>query len=1117
MSTRSGKRIHTSLLEDTVITKRELAVKSERKTRSRQVKEEAEELGVSLIKNKKRNNYVSYPTDDEFLGDTTTSKEDEAKTSRVLRKNALKEQNLVENVVPEPQTEVKNLIRKSRRGKKVDDAEETENHENIPTEIIDVPKSKKNKKKKKESDVNPLPEEVPSKKSKKKKKKGKKTNSMTAEDVPLHNNSKNGTHNGSNMSVDSFHSAAGSPNTEHNHIDTVPTNKVNNTFKKEQASKKSSKKNKKRSNNITEHSETSENLSKHITGDNINNSIDNDNKIRKSGAKDIDEGKHFIFTAKSERDNEDSSIVNNGQMKTRNSIITSDESNVSSSADIKTDARNNSRTKSKKNKSKSKKAHPVNTTKDDVGNDEVDKMEPDSNKSLFKDGVDTNAETNLNASNISHSNRRSRRSNIKDSTFDKSTTLATQGETDMETCLNTSNNQSQLRKSLRRESTANTSIVNGSKSEKDMPDDVNTSNISSKQSRRKSNVKDTTFDKDSDKISNNITNSTFDKVEKQLDATYEKEDVTSANKKDSKVKVNTTYDKPIDTTFDKDSSTSFDAFKIGATTRKSSIKDSTFDKSNISKISFTKEDFGKDNIITSSATKRTSIRRHTFDKNNSFTVNAINTTYEKTSNTESPLKRKSPRRTKSMDVETQLNTTFEKDTEVEHGNKDPEPKSSLISSDNSSVADKSEISRISITSDESEHVENIVNTTPLLIESSLDESQHSMTKAESPKSHTPLKREGTFTKESPQKQDTETSTPTKRRSSIVPAAGCTPYHVTKSNQKKSMLNVTRSIEKGVRASVEPAPRLTRVMFCSPVDNPVLVAQERKKIIKSNLKGSNKSFVYEESVPAPTSRAGRKRSYTQNDADDTRVKRSRLTEDLQQSVDRLSRPRTASATAKLTSTTPKKAITPSKPKSDAKVSRTKLPNFAALHQKQFDKMESLNECQERRAKRARQLLTPTAPAGLLERISPKNNVESPKGKDAVKPKEKTDTPTKKTDTPTKKTDTPTKKLPTLESLRPGFTRFGFKLNLDVNPFSIPSKTEKPKEKVIEKPNGGIPKAILPSLAGATSVRREAAKQTVMREKSFTEKRSVKRNENRSIIKGVRTNRRFELQMKMRNIE
>ncbi|CAH1637972.1 unnamed protein product [Spodoptera littoralis] len=746
-----------------------------------------------------------------------------------------------------------------------------------------------------------------------------------------------------------------------------------------------------------------------------------------------------------------------------------------------------------------------------MGSDELDKIDLENNKSLIKDVVDTNRETNLNVSDISNSHHRSRRSILKDRSFDKSTNSVTQGDTDMETYLNTSNKQLQSRKSLRKESASNAFLVNSSKTEKDTADDVNVSNIASKQLRRQSNIKDTTFEKDSDKISDNITNYTFDKGEKQLDTTYEKENITSAQKKEIKINVNTTYDKPIDTTFDKDTSTSFDAFKIGVITRKSSIKDSTFDKSNISKISFTKEDFSKDNIISSSATKRTSIRRHTFDKNNSFTVNAINTTYEKTSNTESPLKRKSPRRTKSMDIQTQLNTTFEKDdAEVGNVNSNCEPKSSLISSDNSSVVDKSEISRISITSDESEHMENIVNTTPLLIESSIDESHHSMTKVESPKPKTPLKREGTFTKESPQKQDAETNTPTKRRSSIIPAAGCTPYHVTKSNQKKNMLNVTRSIEKGVRASVEPAPRLTRVMFCSPVDNPVLVAQERKKIIKSNLKGSNKSFVYEESVPAPTSRVGRKRSYTQNDADDSRVKRSRLTEDLQQSVDRLSRPRTASATAKLTSTTPKKAVTPSKPKSDAKVSRTKLPNFAALHQKQFDKMESLNECQERRAKRARQLLTPTAPAGLLERISPKNNVDSPKGKDAVKPKEKTDTPTKKT-------DTPTKKLPTLESLRPGFTRFGFKLNLDVNPFSIPSKTEKPKEKVIERPNGGIPKPTLPSLAGATSVRREAAKQTVMREKSFTEKCSVKRNENRSIIKGVRTNRRFELQMKMRNIE
>ncbi|KAH9642328.1 hypothetical protein HF086_009692 [Spodoptera exigua] len=829
MSTRSGKRIHTSLLEDTAATKREPAVKSERKTRSKHIKEESEEREVSLIKKKKRNNYVSYPTDDELLGDTTTSK-DEPKTIRMLRKNALKELNPVENCVHEPETEIKNPTRKSRRGKKLDDAEESENHENIPTENINVPKSKKIKKKKKESDVNIVPEDAPSKKSKKKKKKGKKSNSITAENVPQHLYTKNE----SNMSVDSFHSAAGSPNPEHNDI--TASNQNNNTFEKEQTNK-SFKKNKKISN---DHDNTLENISKHNISSNI---TDKDNKKKKSEPKEIDQGKQSIFMANSERDDGDISNVNNGQMKTRSSnIVTSDESNISSSADGK---KNNSYTKSKKNKSKLKKAsHVANIIKGDMGND---KMDHDNNRSIFKDLSETNAETNLNSSNISNSLRRSRRSILIDSTLEKSVISNAQGETNMETCLNTSNKQLQSRKYPVRESTSNTSIVNGSKSEKDAADDMNISNVSSKQLRRKSTVKDTTFEKESSTVCENITNSTFDKGDKQLDATYEKEsDVTSAMKKEIKQNVNTTYDKPINTTFDKDSSASFDAFKKGATTRKSSIKDSTFDKSNMSRISFTKEEFGKDNIVTSSATKRTSIRRHTFDKNNSFTGNAINTTYEKASNTESPLKRKSPRRSKSTDVQTQLNTTFEKDnTEAGNMNSNSEPKSSLISSDNSSVADKSEISRISITSDESEHMENIVNTTPLLIESSIDESQLSMTKAESPKPHTPLKREGTFTKESPQKQDTESSTPTKRRSSVVPAAGCTPYHITKSNQKKSMLNVTRSIEKGVRASVEPAPRLTRVMFCSPVDNPVLIAQERKKIIKSNLKGSNKSFVYEE--------------------------------------------------------------------------------------------------------------------------------------------------------------------------------------------------------------------------------------------------------------------------------
>lgn len=117
-------------------------------------------------------------------------------------------------------------------------------------------------------------------------------------------------------------------------------------------------------------------------------------------------------------------------------------------------------------------------------------------------------------------------------------------------------------------------------------------------------------------------------------------------------------------------------------------------------------------------------------------------------------------------------------------------------------------------------------------------------------------------------------------------------------------------------------------------------------------------------------------------------------------------------------------------------------------------------------------------------------------------------------PPTKPETPIKSLPTFKSLNPGYTRFGFKLNLDVNPFSIPSKAQpKPKE---SKPHGLTRQATLPSLAGATSLRREVAKQTVMREKSFTDRRNVNRTENRTVIKGVRTNRRFELQMRMREI-
>ncbi|CAH0594458.1 unnamed protein product [Chrysodeixis includens] len=1117
MSTRSGKRIH-STHDDIVPTDLEPAPKTERKTRNKRVKEKLDELDASVVKNKKRSNYVSYPGDDEVMDDATClapSQDEEIKQSRVLRKNALKEQNPALNSdVFETQTKAKNLIRKSTRGKKVTEAEDNENHENVPAEVPDVPKSKKSKKNKKAEAVteDPAPmEEAPlpivSKKSKKKKKKGKKTSSILVEDIGK--NSSKQALNKSNMSVDSFHSAAGSPEYKHENMaegseDTVKhpvkSNKkaVNNTSVSKESlegNKNTSIKSKRRRSSVKD---TVDNIS--LTKNNLMNSVEN--ILNYSNLFDG----HIIQTRSSTKNASNVSVnaddsVKDGQVNLNASKVNSLVKRRRSSVREGLRSQNASICVEDTNTVPADKGLKGNTSIKDVTLDR-------SNTSILKERENED----LNVSN----RQLKRKSLIRENTFDKSN-ISTINESKDEVALNDSklSDKSNKRKlSVIKNTTFDknsTSMTNDAG--KDGIIDLDTSNNKSI-SRKSMNIEDTTFDK-LEKVTNTTfeketkavdneyklkREATFDKSSnKHLDATYEKDKEseamdTSNTKRKKNSSVNTTFDKnekTSDTTCEKDNSTSFDTFRKGALTRRSSIRDVTFDKSNISITNLTKEDFEKDTkIISSSAIKSKGTRRSTYDKND-----IVNTTYEKASETEP--KRKSLRLSQAAEIENKLNTTFEKENSQDT-KPSSEPKSSLLTSD-SSTSDKSDISRISITSDEtSGELDNIVNTTPVLIESSLDESN--IAKKDSPKPQTPLKREGTFTKDGPE-ITAECGTPTKE-SLPTPAAGCTPYHVGKSSQKKRILNVTRSLEKA-RGSMELAPRLTRVMFCSPVDNPVLVAQERKKVIKSNLKGSNKSFVFDDS--ASVSRAGRKRSYTQNDAEDSRVKRSRLADDLQQSVNRLSRPRTASATAKLSiPTTPSKKLpTPSKPRSDAK-SRTKLPNFAALHQKQFDKMESLGECQQRRARRARQLLTPTAPPGLLDRISPKNNSDSPKSKEIQKPKDKT--------------DTPTKKLPTLESLRPGFTRFGFKLNLDVNPFSIPSKTETVPKTVQKLSNGALPRpAALPSLAGATSLRREVAKHAVMREKSFTGKRNVNRNENRTIIKGVRTNRRFELQMKMRNID
>lgn len=215
----------------------------------------------------------------------------------------------------------------------------------------------------------------------------------------------------------------------------------------------------------------------------------------------------------------------------------------------------------------------------------------------------------------------------------------------------------------------------------------------------------------------------------------------------------------------------------------------------------------------------------------------------------------------TCDQETKLNSTY-------NLNETTSPKSSLVSFDSTLnvTFDKPDNSRISITRDDSK-TEIITNTTPIMIESSMDDSKHLeqfniSNKTKTPDKSiqeglpllTPLKREGTFTKEGPEitiiSQEPKVSlerTPTKKTS--LPSPGFTPYRVSQTSQKekKSLLNVTRSLEKPTRRSslAELVPRHTRVMFCSSVNNPGVMTQQKKKIIKSSLKGSNKSFVFEE--------------------------------------------------------------------------------------------------------------------------------------------------------------------------------------------------------------------------------------------------------------------------------
>lgn len=314
-------------------------------------------------------------------------------------------------------------------------------------------------------------------------------------------------------------------------------------------------------------------------------------------------------------------------------------------------------------------------------------------------------------------------------------------------------------------------------------------------------------------------------------------------------RINTNASNSIDITISSDGNT---------TTRKSSIKNSTFVKI--------------DNTVT-----LTKVQKSTFIEEDSEKTDKLNTTFEKEPNTRRSLcnsnvtelvdakQNSDNENTIKLSKTISLNSTYDKDVlNLTFDKNEPTLKSSLMSSDSSinGTFDK-ENSRISITSDDSK-TENVINCTSVLIESSIDESKHSkqfnmsnLNKRpdevvhESQPSLTTLKREGTFTKEGPEARVLLERTPTKSMS--LPSPGFTPYRVSQGSQsshkdKKSLLNVTKSIEKPTRSSLVDVvlPRVTRVMFCSPVNDPGVMTQMKKKIIKSSMKGSIKSFVLEDS-------------------------------------------------------------------------------------------------------------------------------------------------------------------------------------------------------------------------------------------------------------------------------
>lgn len=213
---------------------------------------------------------------------------------------------------------------------------------------------------------------------------------------------------------------------------------------------------------------------------------------------------------------------------------------------------------------------------------------------------------------------------------------------------------------------------------------------------------------------------------------------------------------------------------------------------------------------------------------------------------------------------------------------------------------------------------------------------------------------------------------------------------------------------------------------------------------------------------------------------------------------------------------KSTVTPSKLKA-----RTKLPNFAAIHQKQFEKMENLVEHMERKAVRAKVL---TSSAVKLQQQQSERTVTSAMKQTPVRARavKKIEVPSY-TLTPLKPEEVErVKLLPTPRKI----------VGVTQPKALVPARPAMSSNKTVPRPAFNLStsvtsKLFIPAASGPGSIQSIAKVKPGDRDDTMQNKLEARRkrhmemfkgrsgHEKRSeIVRGVRSNRRFELQMQHR---